>query len=154
MAPRRPGSRARARRRAVRTPVAIDAGTVAARRAQRATRQRRWPADHPASRRSKSSGTSATARKMVITVAPKMAGTMVTPKGADPSNRPARRPIPSITNVNMNTPYRRLTKAIIRQATSRRDMPERRSAQAVRTTPPAPAAANRRVAASPAMVIS
>ena len=42
----------------------------------------------------------------------------------------------------------------MRQATTRRSIPERRSAHAVSATPPAPAAANRRVAATPAMVIS
>ena len=44
-------------------------------------------------------------------------------------------------------------KATIRQATSRGGIPERRSAHAVRAMPPAPAAANRRVATSPAIVI-
>ena len=43
--------------------------------------------------------------------------------------------------------------ATIRQATSRGSIPERRSAHAVSATPPAPAAANRRVAATPAIVI-
>ena len=41
----------------------------------------------------------------------------------------------------------------IRLATTRGPIPERRSAQAVRAMPPAPAAASRRVAATPAMVI-
>ena len=41
----------------------------------------------------------------------------------------------------------------MRQATSRRSIPERRSAHAVSATPPAPPAANSRVAASPAIVI-
>ena len=45
-------------------------------------------------------------------------------------------------------------KAIIRQATIRASRPDRRSAQAVSATPPAPAEANRRVAANPAIVIS
>ena len=45
-------------------------------------------------------------------------------------------------------------KATIRQATRRGSIPERRSAQAVSATPPAPAAANSRVAARPAIVIS
>ncbi len=44
--------------------------------------------------------------------------------------------------------------AIIRQATMRGSMPERRSAHAVNAMPPAPAEANSRVAARPAMVIS
>ena len=44
-------------------------------------------------------------------------------------------------------------KATIRQATSRGAMPERRSAQAVSAMPPAPPAANRRVATRPAIVI-
>ena len=44
--------------------------------------------------------------------------------------------------------------ATIRQATSLGAMPERRNAQAVSATPPAPAAANRRVATRPAIVIS
>ena len=43
--------------------------------------------------------------------------------------------------------------ATMREATRRRSMPERRSAHAVSAIPPAPAAANRRVAASPAIVI-
>ena len=43
--------------------------------------------------------------------------------------------------------------AIIRHATIRASIPERRSAQAVSAMPPAPAAANSRVAASPAIVI-
>ena len=41
----------------------------------------------------------------------------------------------------------------MRSATTRASIPERRSAQAVSAMPPAPAAANRRVAASPAIVI-
>ena len=45
-------------------------------------------------------------------------------------------------------------KAIIRQATIRGSSPERRSAQAVSAIPPAPAEANSRVAARPAIVIS
>ena len=45
-------------------------------------------------------------------------------------------------------------KATMRQATIRGAMPERRSAHAVSATPPAPAAANSRVAARPAIVIS
>ena len=45
-------------------------------------------------------------------------------------------------------------KAIIRQATMRGSIPERRSAHAVSAMPPAPAEANSRVAASPAIVIS
>ncbi len=53
----------------------------------------------------------------------------------------------------MYTPYSSTTKATIRCATSRLSMPERRSAHAVTATPPAPPAANRRVAASPAIVI-
>ena len=44
--------------------------------------------------------------------------------------------------------------AINLQATIRGSNPARRSAQAVSAIPPAPAAANRRVAASPAIVIS
>ena len=43
--------------------------------------------------------------------------------------------------------------ATIRQATMRGSIPERRSAQAVSAMPPAPAAANRRVAITPAIVI-
>ena len=43
--------------------------------------------------------------------------------------------------------------AIMREATERRSIPERRSAHAVSAMPPAPAAANRRVAANPAIVI-
>ena len=43
--------------------------------------------------------------------------------------------------------------ATIRQATSRDSIPERRSAHAVSAMPPAPAAANRRVATRPAIVI-
>ena len=42
----------------------------------------------------------------------------------------------------------------MRAATSARSMPERRSAQAVSATPPAPPLANSRVAACPASVIS
>jgi hypothetical protein len=45
-------------------------------------------------------------------------------------------------------------KATIRDATVRRFIPERRSAQTVSATPPAPAVANSRVAARPAIVIS
>ncbi len=44
-------------------------------------------------------------------------------------------------------------KAIIRLATSRALIPERRRAQAVTAIPPAPAEASRRVAATPAIVI-
>ena len=44
--------------------------------------------------------------------------------------------------------------ATIRQATTRRSIPDLRSAQAVSATPPLPAAANSRVAATPAIVIS
>ena len=43
--------------------------------------------------------------------------------------------------------------AIIRQATIRGSIPERRTAQAVSAIPPAPADANSRVAARPAIVI-
>ena len=43
--------------------------------------------------------------------------------------------------------------ATMRQATIRRGIPERRTAQAVSAMPPAPAAANRRVATRPAIVI-
>ena len=50
--------------------------------------------------------------------------------------------------------YRSTTNATIREATRRGGMPERRSAQAVSATPPAPAAANSRVASRPAIVIS
>ena len=46
------------------------------------------------------------------------------------------------------------TVATIREATIRGSIPERRTAHAVNATPPAPAVANRRVAASPAIVIS
>ena len=42
----------------------------------------------------------------------------------------------------------------MRQATTRGASPERRSAQAVSAMPPAPADANSRVAARPAIVIS
>ena len=45
-------------------------------------------------------------------------------------------------------------KATIRQATTRGSIPERPSAQTVSAIPPAPAEANSRVAARPAMVIS
>jgi hypothetical protein len=45
-------------------------------------------------------------------------------------------------------------KVVIRRVTSARSMPERRSAHAVSTMPPAPALANTRVAAWPASVIS
>ena len=50
--------------------------------------------------------------------------------------------------------YSSTMNATIRQATRRGSMPERRSAHAVSATPPAPAAANSRVAARPAIVIS
>ena len=43
--------------------------------------------------------------------------------------------------------------ASVLSATVRRGMPERRSAQAVSAIPPAPPAANSRVAARPAIVI-
>ena len=59
-----------------------------------------------------------------------------------------------MTSAPMYTAYSRAMKAIMRQATIRGSSPERRSAQAVSATPPAPAEANRRVAARPAMVIS
>ena len=54
----------------------------------------------------------------------------------------------------MYTPYSSARNAIIRQATIRGSIPERRSAQAVSAMPPAPPAANSRVAARPDIVIS
>ena len=54
----------------------------------------------------------------------------------------------------MNTAYSTAMNAIIRQATILGSMPDRRRAHAVSAIPPAPADANRRVAASPAIVIS
>ena len=53
----------------------------------------------------------------------------------------------------MYTPYSNARNAIIRHATMRAAIPERRSAQAVNATPPAPAAAKSRVAARLAIVI-
>ena len=61
-----------------------------------------------------------------------------------------------VSNLPSDTDHRiadDLAAAVIRQATVRASMPERRRAHAVRARPPAPAAANRRVAATPAMVI-
>ena len=89
---------------AVRTPVAIDAGTVANCRAKRASFRRRCPRVHRATRRSKSSGSSETARKIAIAEAPKMAGTIVIAKLPPPWNTPVRRPTPKITSALMNTP--------------------------------------------------
>ena len=62
--------------------------------------------------------------------------------------------MPSITSEPAKITYSNTMNATIRQATRRGLMPERRNAHAVSATPPAPAAANRRVATSPAIVIS
>ena len=53
----------------------------------------------------------------------------------------------------MYTAYSSDMNATIRTATVRAAMPDRRSAHAVSAMPPAPAAANSRVAARPAIVI-
>ena len=54
----------------------------------------------------------------------------------------------------MKTLYNSTRNVVILAVTSRRPMPERRSAHAVSATPPAPPVANSRVAAWPASVIS
>ena len=83
-----------------------------------------------------------------------MAGPIVIAKGCGPGNRPVYSPTPHTTIAHMYTPYSSTRNAIMRSATSRRGIPERRRAHAVTATPPAPPAANRRVAARPAIVIS
>src|SRR5450755_2761686 len=85
-APSSDGLRLRTRLIAVRTPLAAAAGAAAAPLARRPSRP---PCDHRATRRSKSPGSSETARKSAITAAPNMAGTIVIANGADPGKTPA-----------------------------------------------------------------
>jgi hypothetical protein len=151
-APSTPQCRSRMSLIAVRTPDANEAGTVATARATLATRLCD-PLAQRSSRRSKSAGRKAIASAITITEAPKMAGMTVTANGAEPLKMPRRNPTPKITSEPMKTRYSSARKAIIRHATSRRPIPDRRSAHAVSTTPPAPAVANRRVAATDAIVI-
>ncbi len=88
-----------------------------------------------------------------MTMSAKIAGTTVMPNGPGPGRRSKRSPKPQTTSAAMYTAYMRIRNASVLSATLRGDMPERRSAQAVSAMPPAPPAANSRVAARPAIVI-
>ncbi len=83
-----------------------------------------------------------------------IAGTIVIANEPPPGNSPVPSPIPSSSSERAKITYSSTMNATIRHATSRGAIPERRSAHAVSAMPPAPAAANRRVATRPAIVIS
>ena len=86
-------------RTAVRNPLAADAGAVTALLISRATRPPRCA--QCSSRRSTSRGSRQTSAATPIATAPKIAGTTVKPNGADPGNRPMRRPSPSTISASM-----------------------------------------------------
>ncbi len=146
--------RARARCRiASRTPADIAAGALdswISRPAQR-------PAPSPAQRSSVRSiwvGTSVNASASAITMTPKIAGTTVIAKSPSPAKTPSYS-AEADQHERRACRRRRAARrnATVSTATTRAGIPLRRSAQAVSAAPPAPPAANSRVAASPAIVI-